>query len=577
MSVLEAAALKTQLGLSQEQYDKLRAALKHGQLPPGYKVDREIKSTGATVNEVVVNGLSMAVVSLRAALEADLRAHPLLRLQTVHYLKIGGDASYDPSEKEDKSTSILLLCYAWVAKDAGLPGNSTRSHRILAGAWCKESHETVQTMCAYFADEIDDLNANGLTITIDGVPYTCHFDFSVFGDMKWIRMCYGMGGCSSTFGCTYCLCEKDDIHRSIRDGEFGKGYDQERDKMKTITRMNQLADKAKGRREEKTARTARRDRVDDDGDGKEEKKTTRAVSVSSGKTTENQEHRPAWRIPPKCCPPEKLHMLLCISRIFERTLAAMLFKKSECKKRGKRGVANPVMELRNSDKHRNECLRTIGIDKRPIQGYTAEEWKKILEHPWRWCSLARKDPNYDNLWKTMEEFGELLEEMSKMDDEKKAEEFGRKALAWAQGFVGWCEASRQSFYLHIFAQHAWRWIGISEFASYGIEKVNSIVKQHKKRARKDKKTVSAKRSASGTLTSMISAVNAKNVLEPSSPVPPRKTRAKLVCSKCGLFGHQSNNRRCPKRLKETEDQQIQRAAKPQATPKQQLIASLSSA
>ena len=108
--------------------------------------------------------MSMAVVSLAAALEADLRAHPLLRNKTVHHVKIGGDASYDASEKEDKSSSILLLSYAWVAKDAGLPGNSTRSHRILAGAWCKESHETVQTMCAYFADEIDDLNANGLTI-----------------------------------------------------------------------------------------------------------------------------------------------------------------------------------------------------------------------------------------------------------------------------------------------------------------------------------------------------------------------------------------------------------------------------
>ena len=55
LSVLAAAAMKTQLGLSAEQYDGLRAALKHGRLPPRYKLDRKIKATGAAVKEVVVN------------------------------------------------------------------------------------------------------------------------------------------------------------------------------------------------------------------------------------------------------------------------------------------------------------------------------------------------------------------------------------------------------------------------------------------------------------------------------------------------------------------------------------------
>ena len=191
--MLAAAAMKTQLGLSAEQYDGLRAVMDGGRLPPRYKLDRKIKATGAAVKEVVVNGMSMAVVSLAAALEADLRAHPLLRNKTVHHLKIGGDASYDASEKEDKSSSILLLSYAWVAKEAGLPGNSTRSHRIIAGAWAKESHESVQTMCGYFADEIDELATKGLTITIDGVPYHCTIDWSVFGDMKWIRIVLWVG------------------------------------------------------------------------------------------------------------------------------------------------------------------------------------------------------------------------------------------------------------------------------------------------------------------------------------------------------------------------------------------------
>ena len=176
--------------------------------------------------------------------------------------------------------------------------------------------------------------------------------------------------------------------------------------------------------------------------------------------------------------------------------------------------------MKNIDKNAS----AIGIDKRPIQGYTAEEWKKILANPQIWCALAVKDRNHDNLWRTMKEFGELMVEMSAMDDEKKAEEFGRKALAWAKLFVRWCEAARESFYLHIFAQHAWRWVGIAEYASYGIEKINAIVKQHKKRARKDKKTCETKRSASGALASIISTVNAKSVLEAQSPLPARKTR-----------------------------------------------------
>jgi hypothetical protein len=270
-------------------------------------------------------------------------------------------------------------------------------------------------------------------------------------------------------------------------------------------------------------------------------------------------------------------MLMCICRIFERVLASMLFKKEDCQKRGKRGVANPVMELRNSEKHRQECLRPgpISIDKRPIQGYTAEEWKKILAHPRKWCSLAVRDKNYENLCVTMTEFGVLMAEMSAMDDEKKAEVFGAKALAWGKKFVGWCEASRQSFYLYIFTQHAWRWVGISEYASFGIEKMHSVVKKQKKRTRTDKRNGEIKqRPARGALSSIMSAVNARSILEPESPIPSRQTRANMACSKCGNVGHQSNNRRCPKRLKQQEEEQKQRAAKPLVTPKQQLLASL---
>lgn len=59
----------------------------------------------------------MAVTTLPAAIEADLqlRAYPALRDKLIHNIKIGGDGSHDASEKEKKSSSILLILFAWLA------------------------------------------------------------------------------------------------------------------------------------------------------------------------------------------------------------------------------------------------------------------------------------------------------------------------------------------------------------------------------------------------------------------------------------------------------------------------------
>jgi hypothetical protein len=103
---------------------------------PAHSRLREAIEAAAEVTETMFEGLSMATASLRATLEADLRANSVLRLQTVHALKIGGDASHDASEKEEKSSSILLLLVAWMSPEAGLPANSIRSHRKF-GEFCE--------------------------------------------------------------------------------------------------------------------------------------------------------------------------------------------------------------------------------------------------------------------------------------------------------------------------------------------------------------------------------------------------------------------------------------------------------
>jgi len=554
--------MKCQLGLTRSDYQGL-AEVMNGVLPPHYLLAEAIDAAIAPVREVVVDGLSMAATTLTDALRADLLANLKLAAQRVLYIKIGGDASHDASEKEEKSSSILMLTFGWMAPAAGLPANSTRSHRILAAAWAKESHQSVQAMCRLFADEITKLRNEGLTLKIgDAAPVTYLFKFSASGDMKWVRLAYGLGGCSSTFGCLYCRIEKKDIYRFLKDARIGDGYDQARDKMRSIDYMRRQAAKAAKTRREK-AEKANEKAKKVEKEGKEEKKgkenvdpkkeaKARAAAVKKlltvGKGAENQEWEPAWDIEPGDAPPERLHLLICVSRIFERVLAVMLHPKEKCTPRGKRKQINPTMELRNNEEHRAKCLRPLRIDRRPITGYTGEEWKKILGNPRLWCILAEGHDQHEDLVRSMEEFAVLFEKMGSMNDEKNAREFGEKALEWAQDLVEWCVPARTSFYLHVLATHAWRWHELSDHSSYAMEKMQAMVKKTKKRFLSDAKTSEEKRSAKGALTSMVRVTNATNVLSPFSPVPEPKRR-EMNCSACGLVGHQRSSGACQKRLR----------------------------
>jgi hypothetical protein len=208
-------------------------------------------------------------------------------------------------------------------------------------------------MCRYFATEITQLREHGLTLKIDEKTYSFRFNFFVSGDMKWVRLAYGLGGCSSTFGCLYCRIEKD-IYSHLKDAKFGEGYDQPRSNMRSVALMRRLAAtaaKARAKNKEKAAarkekeskekeeeETADKENVENEKKDpktlkKEETKARRLETV--GKKVENQEWEPAWDIEPSASPPERLHMLMCISRIFERTLALMLHPKETCIARGK--------------------------------------------------------------------------------------------------------------------------------------------------------------------------------------------------------------------------------------------------
>jgi hypothetical protein len=549
------------LGLTRSDYQGLADVMK-GVMPPHYLLTNVIDAAIAPVREVVVDGLSMAATTFTEALTADLHANPKLRAQLVHSIKIGGDASHDSSEKEEKSSSILMLTFGWIAPAAGLPANSTRSHRILAAAWAKESHHSVQAMCRLFAHEITKLRKDGLTLTIgDAAPVTYRFRFSVSGDMKWVRLAYGLGGCSSTFGCLYCRIEKKDIYRFLKDARLDNGYDQPRDKMRSIDFMRRQAAEAAKKRivnVEKAKKKKEKEEKKEEKKGKENvdpKKAAKAKAaaakklLSVGKGAENQEWPPAWDIEPGDAPPERLHLLLCVCRIFERALAAMLHPKETCTPRGKRKQINQTMELRNNDEHREKCLRPLTIDRRPITGYTGEEWKKILGNPRLWCSLADSSDEHEYLVYSMEEFAVLFEKMGSMNDEKSAREFGEKALEWAQDVAEWCEAARSSFYLHVFATHAWRWYDLSDHCSYAMEKMGGMMKKTKRKYMSDAKTSEEKRSAKGALTSMVRVTNATNVLSPFSPLPEPKRR-EMYCSACGNAGHQRSSGACPaKRLR----------------------------
>jgi hypothetical protein len=183
------------------------------------------------------------------------------------------------------------------------------------------------------------------------------------------------------------------------------------------------------------------------------------------------------------------------------------------------------MELRNNDEHRR-VLQRLGIDRRPITGYTGEEWKKILKDPSLWCSLAPDCPRRDRTIRSMQGFAMIYERMSGSssesdgpDDGKKAREFGEFVLAWGKELVAWCEQSRESFYLNVLVTHAWRWHGINDYASYAMEKINSMMKKTKRRYSFEKKSTAASRPAGRALVAMVRETNAANVLLQYSPLP----------------------------------------------------------
>lgn len=607
----QSAAVKTGLGLSRHQFQALRR-LFPGALRAEKKVAAAVRAAAAPVREINYNGLSMAVTHLRAAIEVDLRANSALRAVTDHTIKIGGDASHDCTEKEERSSSILLLLFAWLAPAAGLLPNSTKSHRVLAAAWAKESHQTVQTMCNYFSEELRQLRDNGLHLMIDGKEQLFRFTFIVSGDMKWVRLAYGLGGCSSSYGCLYCRIEKKDLYTHLKDAKFGEGYDEPKEKMRSIGFMTIMAEKAakdrveKKQKEEKQAAAVeekkrkqaeqqeeekkKKEREEMEGKtvetekkggrqqrkatqkqieaekkraaaaakktkgskGKEEKKEKKKKPVEEaavGKKVENQEWPPAWDLPPNCAPPERLHLVLCICRIFERALAMMLHPISTCTTTpGRTKQRTPTIELRSNAKHRNECLRPMGIDRRPITGYTCKEWRTIIKQPELWCRLASSHRNYNNLINSMKGFNVLHEMMRGMDDDVKAEAFGREALRWAQELSAWCLEARQSFYLHVLAQHAWRWTSLSDYSSYAMEKINSMMKKQKRRYTFDKKKsdTTSTRSADGVLTALVRIINATNVLSQDSPVTLKPKKRKLLeCTACHQQGHQRNSQKCP--------------------------------
>ena len=198
-------------------------------------------------------------------------------------------------------------------------------------------------------------------------------------------------------------------------------------------------------------------------------------------------------------------------------------------------------DLRNDKRHFEQCLKPLGIDKRPITGYTGEEWKRILAEPAIWLSLIENHKDHPLLLKSMKEWPRgrlyMYEGMSKVNDEKAAEVWGSEVLVchWAKelSMIEWCPyaSARNSFYLHVIATHAWRWFQLHEFATYAMEKVNANFKQSKRRSSFDRKTLARRRSAKGArgLETMMKKNNiyAMNLLRRKSPLEQANHKRKV--------------------------------------------------
>lgn len=210
MSPHMTASFQVALGLSKRKMDLARRAIP-GMFASRDKVNEWLKAQATSAKLINMNGISMTMVSLKLSIASDIRnvfsKDPKLKARTHHIIKIGGDGTTDIREKNAKIRTILVLAYAYCDIGNVL---AERNHGVIATAWVKESINSIHAMAKQPNSEIIDLINDGMDI--DGVHHS--FKFYLCGDMKWLRMAYGLNGCGSAYCCPHCIIKRNQLDES---------------------------------------------------------------------------------------------------------------------------------------------------------------------------------------------------------------------------------------------------------------------------------------------------------------------------------------------------------------------------
>jgi hypothetical protein len=491
----QTANLMLDVGLSTTQMDTLRRHMK-GLLASRDKTRAVLDEMGPKAVErryTLSDGrvLHYASVSLIDSVTYDAQHWNELKSITHHRIKIGGDGSTDLRDKNDKTRTISMLCYAHM--DIPL-ANSYTHHGVLAAGWCKEDHPTVYGMAQHVVHEMEHLRTKG--IIIDGIQHT--FEFNLFGDMKWLRLALGLKSSSATYCCIYCFITTDVMQRGYSGETKWDMYDTHLKDMdnKSIT-PNDIEALPIG-----------------SGRSLIHMQTAAAKGYDYG-----QKCNPAFLINTWDCPVEELHMILRIMSRYESIWCAM-----------HDSIHNiPIHETEIKafhNEHYSKHLSSMHIS-RGISGLTGENCQKILRSLDTYLKPLQLHTHYDALRSSMSTFDKLVN--NKYATAEVWRDDARAYAIHASSHFG--EYMNSSCYLHVMACHGWRWFPIKQFSSYGMEKLNHQIKVSKGLIQRDMLShEDAICNGGGALCRMLDRVN---VTANCKPAPKRTYK----CKGCGGNGH----------------------------------------
>jgi hypothetical protein len=517
------------LGLSVRKMDLARRIIP-GMFASRDKVNDWLKKQAPPTK--LINGNQISIVSLKESIKMDIInlfiKYESLRSRTHHIIKIGGDGTTDIGEANKQIRHILVLAYAY--HDIGSI-SLDHSHGIIATAWMKESIQSIHAMAKEPNKEIIDLIIDGLEI--NGVKHT--FQFLLCGDMKWLRMAYGLNGCRSIYCCPHCVIQRNELINS---------YTSTRELMKWD--------------DEKHLRSCQS--MYDEWEKKVSEEKTRMHNMvhknihrkpKGARHYKGQKAQPSFTIETWLAPTEQLHMIICLVKRYEKIWIHM---------------AGIMGELPHQCAKYLAQLRRIGVN-RSITGLTGQECKRVLALRIQWAQPLHKHKDHAALISSMGHLDELINmPMTQLEFREHSMLFAMNCIAEFPKFFSERyyththththlrstqpfnhsiihTGSNHSLYLHQLAVHAYKWHPIIQWSTSGLEKMNHQLKIAKQHTVRDRLIVSDDiHSAAGALTQIH---NRYNQHRSGLLVTPLSRRSVGHCTACGSDTHYKSNRACP--------------------------------